>query len=148
MEIRSRYNFGVREGWKSSVPSLTQQQFKDEADINYIISMYNSTGVMPSFHGDGQPAQPIFADFAELPDNAQEVYNRILLAKADFDNLPLDVRKRFNYDAGAFLEFVENPNNVDELVAMGLATKTTVEHLDSNINANKSSNDVQNLASE
>lgn len=148
MEIRSRYNAGTREGWKSSVPSLTQQQFKDEADINYIISMYNSSGVMPSFHGDGQPSEPIFADFAELPDSAQEMYNQMLQAKANFDNLPLDIRKRFNYDPGAFLEFVDNPNNVDELVAMGLATKTTIEQKDPNINSNESSNNAQKSATE
>lgn len=127
MEIRSRYSSGVREGWSSTVPSMTQQQFKDEADINYIISMYDSTGVMPTFHGDGQPAQPMFGDFAELPDNAQEMYNRMIQAKANFDNLPLEVRKRFNYDPSAFLEFAENPNNLDELVSMGLATKTEIK---------------------
>lgn len=134
MEIRSRYNAGVREGWKSSVPSMTQQQFKDEADINYIVSMYDSSGVMPTFHGDGQPAQPVFGDFASLPDNAQEMYNRLIEAKNNFDNLPLEVRKRFNYDPAAFLEFVDNPENLDELVAMGLATKTTaaVPNLDDN----------------
>lgn len=134
MEIRSRYNAGVREGWKSSVPSMTQQQFKDEADINYIVLMYDSSGVMPTFHGDGQPAQPVFGDFASLPDNAQEMYNRMIEAKNNFDNLPLDVRKRFNYDPAAFLDFVDNPENLDELVAMGLATKTTaaVPNLDDN----------------
>ncbi len=124
MEIRSRYNAGTRDGWSSTVPSLTQQQFKDEADINYIVSMYDSTGVMPTYHGDGQPAQPMFGDFAELPDNAQQMYNQMLAAKADFDNLPLEVRKRFNYDPAAFLAFVDDPNNIDELVAMGLAVKT------------------------
>ncbi len=127
MEIRSRYNAGTRDGWSSTVPSLTQQQFKDEADINYIVSMYDSTGVMPTYHGDGQPAQPMFGDFANLPDNAQDVYNQMLAAKADFDNLPLDVRKRFNYDPAAFLDFAEDPNNIDELVAMGLATKTVIQ---------------------
>lgn len=134
MEIRSRYNAGIREGWKSSVPSMTQQQFKDEADINYIISMYDSSGVMPTFHGDGQPAQPVFGDFASLPDNAQEMYNRMIEAKNNFDSLPLEVRKRFNYDPAAFLDFVDNPENLDELVAMGLATKTTaaVPNLDDN----------------
>lgn len=126
MEIRSRYNAGSREGWKSSVPSMTQQQFKDEADINYIVSMYDSSGVMPTFHGDGQPAQPVFGDFSSLPDNAQEMYNRMIEAKNNFDSLPLEVRKRFNYDPAAFLDFVDNPENLDELVAMGLATKTVI----------------------
>lgn len=147
MEMRSRYNAGVREGWKSSVPSMTQQQFKDEADINYIVSMYDSSGVMPTFHGDGQPAQPVFGDFASLPDNAQEMYNRMIEAKNNFDSLPLEVRKRFNYDPAAFLDFVDNPENLDELVAMGLATKTTaaVPNLDDNSeNPNNNTGDKVN----
>lgn len=143
MEIRSRYDNGVREGWSSSRPSMTQQQFRDEVDINYIVSMYDSTGVMPTFHGDGQPSQPVFGDFAELPDNAQEMYNRMIEARNNFNSLPLEVRKRFNYDPAAFLEFAENPENIDELVAMGLATKTEIKsdihtdntdnHTDSNV---------------
>lgn len=140
MEIRSRYNPGTRDGWQSTVPSMTQQQFRDEADINYIISMYDSTGVMPTYHGDGQPAQPMFGDFAELPDNAQDVYNQMLAAKADFDNLPLDVRKRFDYDPAAFLAFVDDPNNADELVAMGLATKTAIQ--EPTINTNNPDNNT------
>lgn len=140
MEIRSRYNPGTRDGWQSTVPSMTQQQFRDEADINYIISMYDSTGVMPSYHGDGQPAQPMFGDFAELPDNAQDVYNQMLAAKADFDNLPLDVRKRFDYDPAAFLAFADDPNNADELVAMGLATKTAIQ--EPTINTNNPDNNT------
>ena len=140
MEIRSRYNPGTRDGWQSTVPSMTQQQFRDEADINYIISMYDSTGVMPTYHGDGQPAQPMFGDFAELPDNAQDVYNQMLAAKADFDNLPLDVRKRFGYDPAAFLAFVDDPNNLDELVAMGLATKTAIQ--EPTINTNNPDNNT------
>lgn len=142
MEIRSRYNAGVREGWKSSVPSMTQQQFKDEADINYIVSMYDSSGVMPTFHGDGQPAQPVFGDFSSLPDNAQEMYNRMIEAKNNFDNLPLEVRKRFNYDPASFLDFVDNPENLDELVAMGLATKTVINS--DNHTGNTDNNSVDN----
>lgn len=140
MEIRSRYNPGTRDGWQSTVPSMTQQQFRDEADINYIISMYDSTGVMPTYHGDGQPAQPMFGDFAELPDNAQDVYNQMLAAKADFDSLPLDVRKRFDYDPAAFLAFADDPNNADELVAMGLATKTVIQ--EPTINTNNPDNNT------
>lgn len=144
MEIRSRYNAGVREGWKSSVPSMTQQQFKDEADINYIVAMFDSSGVMPTFHGDGQPAQPVFGDFASLPDNAQEMYNRMIEAKNNFDSLPLEVRKRFNYDPAAFLDFVDNPENLDELVAMGLATKTVINPSNDTGNLNNNTGDDAN----
>ena len=144
MEIRSRYNAGTREGWKSSVPSMTQQQFKDEADINYIVLMYNSSGVMPTFHGDGQPAQPVFGDFASLPDNAQEMYNLMIEARNNFNSLPLEVRKRFNYDPASFLEFAENPENLDELVSMGLATKTVIKSDNHTLNTDNNTDDSTN----
>jgi hypothetical protein len=64
-------------------------------------------------------------------------------AKSNFDNLPLEVRKQFNYDPAAFLEFVDNPENLDQLVAMGLATKTVIESDNHTENTdNNAANDV------
>ena len=110
--------------------------------------MYDSSGVMPTFHGDGQPAQPVFGDFASLPDNAQEMYNRMIEAKNNFDSLPLEVRKRFNYDPSAFLDFVDNPENLDELVAMGLATKMTAAAPNLDDNSDNSNNNTVGKADE
>ena len=83
MEIRSRYNAGAREGWKSSVPSMTQQQFKDEADINYIVSMYDSSGVMPTFHGDGQPRRRVHV-FSVMSLDLCQRYAKMLLRCAAY----------------------------------------------------------------
>lgn len=41
--------------------------------------------------------------------------------------LPAQVRAKFSNDAAEFLDFVQNPKNADELVAMGLATKISDE---------------------
>lgn len=124
--IRSRYDsYKSSDGHTYEEPSITQQQFKNDADINYIVQMYDSTGVYPNAVGTDQRS-PMFGDFANLPENAQDAYNQILDARHNFDRLPLEIRQRFNYDPAAFLEFVQNPNNIDELVAMGLATKAEV----------------------
>ena len=124
--IRDRYGCYVESaGHIFNEPSITQQQFKNDADINYIVQMYDSTGVYPGQTG-ASPRQPQFGDFAALPDNAQAAYNQILAARDDFNSLPLAIRQRFNYDAGAFFDFVQDPANVDELVALGLATKTEI----------------------
>lgn len=124
--IRDHYGCYVEStGHVFNEPSITQQQFKNDADINYIVQMYDSTGVYPGQTG-ASPRQPQFGDFAALPENAQEAYNQILAARDDFNSLPLAIRQRFNYDAGAFFDFVQDPANVDELVALGLATKTEI----------------------
>lgn len=123
-KIRTYYGHAASEGYVSENPSVTQQQFKDEADINYIVRMYDASGVVPGQTG-AAPREPIFGDFSELPDNAQEAYNQILAAKADFDRLPLEIRKRCNFDPAVFFEFVQDPKNIDELVAFGLAVRTS-----------------------
>lgn len=121
-KIRSFYEHNTSAGFSSKEPSLTQQQFKDEADINYIIKMYDSSGVYPGVTG-ATPREPLYGDFTDLPENAQEAYNKIIEAKNNFNQLPLEIRQRFNYDPSAFLDFVQNPANMKELVSLGLATE-------------------------
>lgn len=121
-KIRTYYEHAESEGYVSENPSVTQQQFKDEADINYIVRMYDAQGVIPGQTG-AVPREPMFGDFSDLPENAQEAYNQILEAKANFNQLPIEIRKRFNFDPAAFFEFVQNPANVDELVSLGLAVR-------------------------
>ena len=121
--IRKPYDRAVSDGFLSTDPSLTQQQFRDEADINYIVRAYDTTGVYPSINPVDNSRVPMFGDFTGVPESAQEAYNFILDAKANFDHLPLEIRKRFNYDPGEFLAFVEDPRNADELVRLGLAVK-------------------------
>lgn len=128
--IRKPYDRAVSDGFLSTEPSLTQQQFRDEADINYIVRMYDTTGVYPSINPVDNSRVPMFGDFTGVPESAQEAYNFILDAKANFDHLPLEIRKRFNYDAGEFLAFVEDPRNADELVRLGLAVKVQEDTVD------------------
>ena len=47
--------------------------------------------------------------------------NMVIAARESFMELPSAIRKRFDHDAGKFLEFVTNPDNADDLVEMGLA---------------------------
>lgn len=134
-KIRSFYEHGVSAGFRSKEPSLTQQQFKDEADINYIIKMYDSSGVYPGATG-ATPREPMYGDFTDLPENAQEAYNQIIEAKNNFNQLPLEIRQRFNYDPSAFLDFVQNPANMKELVSLGLATEIKTHEDTSEISKN------------
>lgn len=108
-----------------SLPSRTKQSFRDECDVNLIMKRFkNSMGVdyLNRFNGymDGK-----FGDFTGVVDYRSAI-DQIRQAKEVFGALPAKVRSRFQNDPAEFLDFVGNPNNGDELVALGLATKRVV----------------------
>lgn len=100
-----------------SEPSLTQQQFKDETDINNIVNGMARNGVMPQY----MAGTPIYGDFTDAGDY-QEALNLVMHAREQFDALPSGVREKFMNDPARFYEFANNPKNEEALVDMGLAT--------------------------
>jgi hypothetical protein len=100
--------------FKSDMPSMTKQEFKDDADINVIMERFGVTGVLPPL-----PLQPSFGDFSDIG-NYQDVQNKLLAAERSFMSLPSEVRDRFGQDPLAFSNFATDPQNVDQLRDWGL----------------------------
>lgn len=105
-----------------SLPSRTKQSFKDECDVNKIMQRFKKTmgaEYLSRFNGytGGQ-----FGDFSMVSDYRSAI-EQVSQAKGVFEALPAKVRSRFGNDPAEFLDFVQNPKNVDELVNLGLATK-------------------------
>lgn len=98
--------------------TLTHQSFRDECDINNIMSRFEKTGVLPEMI----KSNPQYGDFSELP-SYQDSLHIVLKAEEQFSALSASVRKRFHNDPSEFLDFVNDPSNVDEMVKLGLATK-------------------------
>lgn len=96
-------------------PTKTQQQFKDECDINNIMNKYTSTGQFTHLTSK----QGTYGDFSQITDY-QEMLHTVKYAQDAFAALPADIRKRFNNDPGQLLEFVQNDKNYDEGVKLGL----------------------------
>lgn len=95
--------------------SMTKQSFKDECDINKIMAKFQKTGVIKHYaahaptYGDASPVD--YLDALQVIATANEM----------FAELPSSVRKRFSNNPEEFLEFVQNPENLDECRKMGLA---------------------------
>lgn len=80
--------------------TLTQQQYKNDADINTIVkrfSMVPQAG--PPVLGEG-----VYGDFTGITDY-HSALERVQRAEADFMRLPPDIRERFNNDAAQFMDF-------------------------------------------
>lgn len=119
MEFRKNYQPVLdRKKLVFEAKSRTKQSFKDDCDVNNIMKKYNKTGQLPEMI----QREPRYGDFSDVTDY-QESLNIVLLAQEQFANLPARARDRFRNDPAAFLEFVNDPKNVQEMVEMGLATK-------------------------
>lgn len=96
---------------------VTQQQFRDEVDINTIVRNFGITGEMPE-----NLKMPVSGDFTGISDYHQAL-NLVLQAEDGFMTLPGDMRARFQNDPGQLLAFLENPANKDEAIKLGLVNK-------------------------
>lgn len=96
-------------------PSLTQQQFAKECDINVIVKQNAETGLIS--HVNSRPAQ--FADLGDGMDY-QAHQNYLIEADAAFMGLPAEVRARFDNNPAKLLDFLQDDKNVDEARELGL----------------------------
>lgn len=119
--IHSRYSLPPQVSICFSEPSMTQQHFKDECDINQIMAKYQKTGVL--FDPLTQShRQPLFDDFSELGDFLDH-QNAVIEAESRFMGLPSSLRARFNNSPAELLQWLQNPENRKEAGELGLMQK-------------------------
>lgn len=98
-------------------PSMTKQSFRDECDINTIMKRFERTGVL-DFVNEHEAR---YGDATAL--DYQSALNVVIQAEGMFADMPAHLRKRFNNDPALFLEFIDNPENIEESVKLGLRTE-------------------------
>lgn len=105
-----------------SLPSRTKQSFKDECDINKIMSRFKKIMGAEYLNRFNAYASGQFGDFSMVSDYRTAI-EQVSQARGVFEALPAKVRARFRNDPAQFLDFCQDPKNVDEMVSLGLATK-------------------------
>lgn len=94
-------------------PSLTQQQFADDADINVMMARFGVTGQMPSSF-----TLPTYGDF-EVAGDFRSAMAVVDDARRAFMTLPGDVRAKFGNDPHNLMTFLDDSANRDEAIRMG-----------------------------
>lgn len=118
MRFHSPYlNPRSRVSLDTGTDSLVEQSHKDNCDIVKILKKYDKTGLIT--HVNNMRAE--YGDFTHI-NEYQESLNLVIKAQNSFNELPSELRKKFSYDPGQFMEFVTNPDNYEEMVKLGLAT--------------------------
>lgn len=97
------------------LPSKTQQSQKDECDINRIMAKFLKTRELTHL----SRREPTYGDFTNAEDLNTSM-NRVFAAQADFEALSAKVRARMDNSPLKLLEFLADPENVDEARELGL----------------------------
>lgn len=133
MKFRTAYDneFGYKKGLDFLIPDpdtgemvkdlgKTVQEQRDDSDINVIVQRYGLTGQLPQV----RPKIPLEADFREAGDfDLGAAIRYVRAADAAFMAYPAKIRARFDNDPAQFCAFVENPENRDECIRLGILAK-------------------------
>lgn len=98
-------------------PSLVHPEFQSETDVNNIMRKYMTTGQINHLAG----SSGVYGDFTEIGDY-QEAMNTVIKAQESFETLPSKVRNRFANDPQELINFLKDPDNVEESIKLGLRT--------------------------
>lgn len=91
-----------------------QSQHKNQNNVNHIMKRFER-GIQPT----GQ-YQNDYLDMSQMPDPI-EALNASARLKGYFSHLPAKTRQRFSHDPAELAKFLQDPNNQDEAVKLGLA---------------------------
>lgn len=122
VSFRNAYERSSKPGMTFEKPSLTQQHFKDECDINNIIERFTRTGLLPQYPGEDMQ----YGDYTTSVDY-HEAMTIVAQAKQQFEALPSSVRDKFDNDPAKMLDFVSKKENIEESVKLGLLNREALE---------------------
>lgn len=110
---------GDRAVFHTEGPSLTRQEFAEECDINSLMARYDTHVI--GGPGNLPPAEPLYADFSEMPQTLMEYMDFMKQAENSFMQLPAVVRREFDNSAMEFVAFASDPGNLEQMRSWGLA---------------------------
>lgn len=101
--------------------SFVQQHHAETCDMRVIISKFLKTGDQTVLN----QRQKQYLDCTSASDY-DTALQTVIDAQDAFYSLPAHVRERFNNDPSQLLEFVDNEDNLDEAIKLGLAERNDV----------------------
>ena len=114
--LKNDYLVKEKGRWKTKLDekSMTRQEFKKECDVNVVLDRYLKTGQLPYSAGTG-----VYSNVSEVP-SYQEALQFVIDAQNDFAKLNPHVKNRFGNNPQNLIEFLQNEDNYDEALKLGL----------------------------
>lgn len=117
--VRSANNYDTKAvsdatGLHCPEPTLTQQQFKDDANPNVLLEKFKIGEIL-----EQHPLNTNYGDFTQVT-TYEEAHDLLRQAEHEFMQLPLKIRNRFENNPQKLMDFLNNPENRDEAIALKL----------------------------
>lgn len=96
-------------------PSITDQSAKQSSNMNYIMSQYLKTGLLP----ESSKRLARYIDNTNVP-SLEDAYTRLNEARELFMLLPAKLRKQIDNDPKKLPAFLVDPDNKDQLIKLGI----------------------------
>ena len=100
---------GKPEKRKYSKHGRTKQSYKDSCDINKLLEKHQSVEALSHLEKHGA----MYGDFAAL--DWDNLPLQLAEGRQVFSELPAEIKREFNQDAGAFFAYVTDPENKERL---------------------------------
>jgi phage internal scaffolding protein len=114
--FRTAYNPGDNKIYQTAATDgITEQHHSESCDINKILNTFMQTGIMPPTN-----LNPQYGDASNPQMQFNEAMNQIAQAKSLFEQLPENVKIKFDNEPYKFLQFAEDENNHAAMIEMGL----------------------------
>lgn len=96
--------------------SMTKQADVERSEIQLLLKKYDKSFLI-------QQSQAITNQYSDVAIgfDLQDAYNKIRGVESMFMELPSAIRNRFDNNPAKFVDFCENPDNIDDMVLMNLA---------------------------
>lgn len=101
-------------------PSMAKQEFKDQCDINLIVKRYAQRGLFDHV----SPITPTYGDASQVMD-LQQAMDLVDRVKAEFDELPAEVRRAALNDPMELRDMLTTEAGVRQLQAAGMKLQFT-----------------------
>lgn len=105
----------VRVSFSAGTEQVTKQEFKDECDINNILSQFRRTGIISHI----MRQEPVYGELPEVGD-FQASLALIDASEEAFSALPAAVRRFFDNDPARLLSALQDPSMRSQLEQLGV----------------------------
>jgi phage internal scaffolding protein len=117
LKLRNAYSAPLKIKYVNG-PGAAEQHHAEATNINNIIKSFQKTGALE--HQTKHEAR-----YGEMTGNDfHEAMNIVSSARSMFEELPSKVRNLVDNDPGKFYDYVQNPENKDSLIELGLADES------------------------
>lgn len=107
-----------------TIQYFTEQQYKDTCDVNKIIQKYDKHGLITH-------VSSIEAKYGDMTGaDYKTAMDLVVNMRTMFNELPSEIRKRFDNSPEKYLNFMEDPANRKEAIDLGLINPNWTDNTD------------------